>query len=86
MLPLTRWACVCAWPSCTHSAISNGPLLKAKALDGRMFFGLAGVLYVLLAGRADARMVEQPVSTLGRYWSWPLVRLRTTDFGDAHVP
>ena len=83
VLPIRRWACVCAWPTCTHSARSNGPLLQAKALDGRMFWGLVGVLYVLLAGQADARMVEQPLTTLGLYFRWAFTKCLTLDFGDS---
>ena len=47
-----------------------------------MFFGLVGVLYALFAGSAKVRMVEQPVTILNRYFTWPTHRLRTSAFGD----
>ena len=82
IVPLCCWDWICAWPSCTHQSSSNGPLLAVKALDGRMFWGLVGVLYALFAGRAHSRMVEQPVISLGRFFKWPSTRIRTTSFGD----
>ena len=84
VLHLAEWDGLCAWPSCTHQAHSNGPLLSVKSNDGRMFFGLVGVLYVLFAGSARVRMVEQPLTTLGAYLRWPHLRLTTTQFGDVH--
>ena len=82
VLELAVWDGVCAWPSCTHTAVSNANLLQVKALDGRTFFGIVGVLYALFAGRARARLVEQPVTVVGRYFEWPTTRLRTSAFGD----
>ena len=82
ILLLQPWDGVCAWPSCTHTAVSNAQLLRVKALDGRTFFGVVGVLYALFAGEARARMVEQPVTIINRYVDWPSLRLRTTAFGD----
>ena len=85
VLPLRAWEMICAWPSCTHQALSNSAAMRdAKAMDGRMFWGLVGVLYVLLAGHAQARMVEQPDTTLERYFQWPKSRRRTSYFGDDH--
>ena len=82
VLLLQSWDGICGWPSCTHQAVSNAGLLRCKELDGRMFFGLVGVLYVMFAGTACVRMVEQPVTTLSRYFAWPTHRLRTSAFGD----
>ena len=82
VLHLQAWAGVCGWPSCTHQAVSNANLLRVKEQDGRMFFGLVGVLYILFAGSARVRMVEQPVTVLSRYFHWPTLRLRTSAFGD----
>ena len=83
VLHLQRWAFVCAWPSCTHVAQSNARALRAKEMDGRTFWGLVGILYVLYAGAADSRMVEQPLNVLSTYFT---VRRRqrfvTTDYGD----
>ena len=82
VLPLQSWDGICGWPSCTHQAVSNAGLLCYKERDGRMFFGLVGVLYVMFAGSARVRIVEQPVTTLSRYFEWPTHRLRTSAFGD----
>jgi hypothetical protein len=82
IIPLARWDGICAWPSCTHQAVSNSSLLSVKEQDGRMFFGILGVLIALLGGEAQVRMVEQPVTTMGRYFPWPTHRLRTSAFGD----
>jgi hypothetical protein len=73
---------VLGWPTCTHQAVSNSSLLSVKELDGRMFFGILGVLVALFGGHAKVRMVEQPVTTMGRYFAWPTHRLRTSAFGD----
>ena len=83
ILPLQTWDCICAWPSCTHQAISNARLLEIKRHDGRMFFGLIGVLYVMFQGSARVRMVEQPVTTMSRYFKWPTHHLRTSHYGDS---
>jgi hypothetical protein len=83
VLGLQLWDGVCAWPSCTHHAVSNGPLLKTKIADGRAFWGLVGVLYVLFAHSARVRLVEQPITILNRFYPWPTRRLRTAAFGDA---
>lgn len=82
VLHLQLWDGICAWPSCTHQAVSNAHLLEDKRRDGRMFFGLVGVLYVMFYGRARVRMVEQPVTTLSRYFSWHTYHLRTSRYGD----
>ena len=83
ILPLCRWDFVCGFPSCTHSAVSNRHLLRPKTLDHRMFWGLAGVLYCLFAGQAGGRMVEQPDTTLPRYFPWGSSRRTGTGrFGD----
>ena len=83
VLPLRVWDHISAWPSCTHSALSNRHLLRDKAADQRMFWGLAGVLYCMFAGRASSRMVEQPETTLTRYFPWPRrVQTRTSHYGD----
>lgn len=82
VLLLQEWDGICGWPSCTHQAVSNAGLLRVKALDGRLFFGMMGVLYVLFAGSAKVRLVEQPVTVLNRYFPWPTLRLRTSAFGD----
>jgi hypothetical protein len=71
VLYLTKWDGLCGWPSCTHQAVSNSSLLCIKEQDGRMFFGILGVLVSLFAGDATVRMVEQPVTTIGRYFQWP---------------
>ena len=84
VLPLRVWDHLSAWPTCTHSALSNRHLLRDKAADQRMFWGLAGVLYCMFAGRAHSRMVEQPETTLTRYFPWPhRVQTRTSHYGDA---
>ena len=87
ILPLRVWAMLCAWPSCTHQAQSNDRESRlAKALDGRTFWGIVGVLYCLFAGDAHARMIEQPDTVIPYYCRalslTPAVRLRTTHFGD----
>jgi hypothetical protein len=82
---LAAWDFVAAWPSCTHTAYSNGDLRVAKALDGRAFWGHVGVLYVLLAGEAKGRLVEQPDSDFHRLFATPRVRVRTEHYGDAHA-
>ena len=82
VLLLQDWDGICGWPSCTHQAVSNAGLLRVKEQDGRMFFGMVGVLYALFAGSAKVRMVEQPVTVLNRYFPWPTQRLRTSAFGD----
>lgn len=83
VLTLCYWDGICAWPSCTHQAVSNDDRVRtAKALDGRMFWGIVGFLYVLFAGRAKLRMVEQPRTVIGRFFDWPLFETRTARFGD----
>ena len=85
VLPLAVWGCICAWPSCTHHAKSNDSLMRAeKELDGRMFWGLVGLIYVLFAGEALSRMVEQPQILRKRLPALmpPFVDLVTTHFGD----
>jgi hypothetical protein len=85
VLHLCIWDCICAWPSCTHHAISNSPGMRAaKERDGRMFWGLVGLLYVLYAGTASARVVEQP-KILKKHlppFVPPGVNLVTSSFGD----
>jgi hypothetical protein len=82
VISLTHWDGICAWPSCTHQAVSNSSLLAIKEQDGRMFFGILGVLVAMFDGSATVRVVEQPVTTMSRYFAWPTHRLRTSAFGD----
>ena len=85
VLPLAVWGCISAWPSCTHHAVSNDASMRAaKERDGRMFWGLVGLLYVLFAGEALSRMVEQPRILSKRLPTFvpSSVSLVTTHFGD----
>jgi hypothetical protein len=87
VLPLCVWGCICAWPSCTHHALSNSVDMRSKKKqDGRMFWGLVGLIYVLYAGEASARMVEQPKILLKHLPTClpASVSLVTSNFGDMH--
>ena len=84
VIDLVAWDFVAAWPNCTHTAYSNGALRVGKSLDGRAFWGHVGVLYTLLAGKANGRMVEQPDSDFGRLFPTRRVRCQTDWYGDAH--
>ena len=84
VIELATWDFIVAWPNCTHTAYSNGALRVTKALDGRAFWGHVGVLYVLLAGRAAGRMVEQPDSDFGQLYPTRRVRAHTSQYGDVH--
>ena len=84
VIELATWEFVVAWPNCTHTAYSNGALRVVKALDGRAFWGHVGVLYVLLAGRASGRMVEQPDSDFSQLFPTRRERVRTDLYGDPH--
>ena len=52
------WARCVAHPPCEHQALSSAPCMLQKALDGRLFWGCAFVLWCECLGQVN--LTEQP--------------------------
>ena len=82
VVPLAFWDVVMAWPSCTHQALADEYCREAKALDGRMFWGIMSFIYCYSAAKAKAVFVEQPNVWIPVFYSAPYHRVEPAFYGD----
>ena len=80
--PLAFWDAVMAWPSCTHQALADEYCRDAKALDGRMFWGIVGFIYCYAGVCAHAVVVEQPNVWIVAFYLVAFMRVQPAYYGD----
>ena len=83
VLHLSLWEGVFTWASCTHQAVADELCCDDKALDGRMFWGMANHIYCHIAPQALAVVSEQPRTWLPLFFDAPYFRVEPAFYGDA---